>query len=382
MINTVKPEPAGSSTGPVYESGTVSPQKWATGTGTVGDPWANDCIKSAYDNVPAGGTIFLKAGYYQLAGRLLFTKQVNIIGEGRNKTIIITANDYGFDINSDNGMVDYVTLKGFTIDGAAQTEGGAPYYRSTINIDGCDYAFLEDIEVKNAGDCGINLFEVNHSSFQNIYAHDNWEHGIHSGSDTAGRNMYNTYRDIYAWDNGENGFDDRGSIADPELQRNNVYDNIQTWGNTQMGIALTVMGGGSLINSSAYDNGLYGIYLGKVYDFTIENCSAYSNYEVGIRLYECDNINLSNVIVKNNNTSDQVNVPGIYIGYVPSVKLSNCQIYDDRAIPLQTYAIIPEYTTKYIEIINCKLTPNKTGTILDWTFGNVVILLRDGAVIV
>ena len=44
------------------EPGTVYPQKWATGTGTVSNPWANDCIKKAYDATPAGGTIFLKAG--------------------------------------------------------------------------------------------------------------------------------------------------------------------------------------------------------------------------------------------------------------------------------------------------------------------------------
>jgi len=50
---------------------TVYPQKWATGTGTVGDPWAGNCLKDAYDACPTGGTIYLRAGYYELAASSL-----------------------------------------------------------------------------------------------------------------------------------------------------------------------------------------------------------------------------------------------------------------------------------------------------------------------
>ena len=371
MINTVKPEPASgnlenqedinqssnnsqsSSTGPVYESVTVYPQQWATGDGTAENPWANDCIQKAYDFVPAGGTIFLKAGYYILSAQISFTKQVNIIGEGMGKTIIITADDYGFNINSDYGTVDYVTLKGFTMDGAAQTDGE---FNLLINFDDCDYALLEDIEVKNSGLTAINLYECNYSSLQNIYAHDNYEHGVHANFDTAGRNIYNTYRDIYAWDNGENGFDDWGSAADPELQRNNVYDNIQTWGNTLIGIVLAWTNGGSLINSSGHDNGLYGIYLTKVYDFTIENCSAYSNYGQGINLTESDNISLSNVIVKNNYS-------GIAITDCSNIVFTSCQSYDDRETPSQQFGLELYAGNTGISLLNCKLSPNQYGEI-------------------
>jgi parallel beta-helix repeat protein len=355
-INQSSNNSQSSSTGPVYESVTVYPQQWATGDGTVGDPWANDCIETALTNAPAGGTIFLKAGYYILSDVATITKAVNIIGEGMGKTIIITANANGFGFSS-----DYVTLKGFTIDGDAQTDGHQ--YLSCIGISNCDYASLEDIEVKNAGYYGINLYQVNHSLCQNIYANDNYRHGVHAGSDIAGWNMYNTYRDIYAWDNGVSGFDDRGGSGDPALQRNNLYENIQTWGNTQMGMALTAISDGSLINSSAHDNGLYGIYLGGVYNFTIENCSAYSNYDAGIHLYECDNINLSNVIAKNNNVSDTFYTAGVYIDSSSGIKFMSCKFYDDRDTPLQAYGIELAGTNTNISLVNCKLTPNKEGEI-------------------
>jgi len=385
-INTVKPETASgnlenqeeinqssnnfqsSSIGPVYETAiedteepvivdtgesvTVYPQQWATGDGTAENPWANDCIQKAYDFVPAGGTIFLKAGYYILSAQISFAKQVNIIGEGMGKTIIITADDYGFNINSDYGTVDYVTLKGFTMDGAAQTDGE---FNLLINFDDCDYALLEDIEVKNSGLTAINLYECNYSSLQNIYAHDNYEHGVHANFDAVGRNIYNTYRDIYAWDNGENGFDDWGCEADRELQRNNVYDNIQAWGNKLIGIVLAWTNGGSLINSSGHDNGIYGIYLTKIYDFTIENCSAYSNYEEGICLYDSDNISLTNVIVKNNYS-------GIAITDCSNIALTSCQSYDDRETPLQQFGM-ELYSSTGISLLNCKLSPNQYGEI-------------------
>lgn len=106
-----------------------------------------------------------------------------------DRTIIKTADAHGFNIF----RTDYVTLKGFTIDGDAQSDG---VNRSPVVVDGSDYVVLKDIEVKNAGYYGINLYQVNHCTVQNIYAHDNYRHGIHPGSDEAGKNKYNTYRDI------------------------------------------------------------------------------------------------------------------------------------------------------------------------------------------
>jgi len=109
----------GSSTGPVYaaviedtgESVTAYPQQWATGDGTESNPWAGDCIKTAYDNCPVGGIIFLEAGYYILSDVVTITKAINIIGEGIGKTIITTADAHGF--SSDE--IDYISIKNLTI---------------------------------------------------------------------------------------------------------------------------------------------------------------------------------------------------------------------------------------------------------------------------
>ena len=171
----------------------VYPQKWATGDGNESNPWANDCIQKALDFVPVGGTIFLKAGYYVLSDQVEINKKVNIIGEGRDKTIIITANAHGFYFDG----VDYVTIKNLTIDGDAQTTNGTTY-RCCIAIGRSDYILLENIEAKNASKYGIDTNTMNHSILLNIYAHDNYRHGIHSGTDISGNNMYNTYRNIYA----------------------------------------------------------------------------------------------------------------------------------------------------------------------------------------
>jgi hypothetical protein len=373
-INTVKPETASgnlenqedinqssnnsqnSSTSPIYEPGTeepgtVYPQKWATGTGTVGDPWAGDCLNDALTAVPDGGTIYLRAGYYHLDS-ILYTgsKSYNLIGEGRNKSIIV------LDITDTYGIyiaTDHCTLKGFTIDGTSQTGGTA--YIGVIKVGYCDYALVEDIEVKNGGYYGINIYEVNHSSFQNIYAHDNYRHGLHPGSDITGRNMYNTYRDIYAWDNGVSGLDDRGSI-EPLEQLYNVYDNIQCWDNGEHGIAIGNQKSGVLSNSFSNRSGKNGIYLNAIEDFSINNCSVTLSVEAGIVMYTSKNISFTNVIVKNNGD-------GIIIKNCINTTLTTCQSYDDRDTPLQLYGIRLYKTNTGISLLNCKLTPNKEGEI-------------------
>jgi hypothetical protein len=306
-----------SSTGPVYatviedtgESVTVYPQEWATGTGTVENPWANDCIKKTLDFAPAGGTIFLKAGYYILSDRITITKKINIIGEGRNNTIIITANETGFSINE----IDYVSIKNLTIDGDAQTDG--QQYLSCIAIANSDYVSLEDIEVKNAGYYGIDLFQNNYFISQDIYAHDNYRHGLHPGSDTTGRNMFNTYRDIYAWNNGDTGFKDRGIEGFPDEQCYNIFDGINCWGNGHFGIMIGLQKGGVLSNSFASGNGEHGIWIYDVEDLNVHDCSITLNGEEGIHIELSKNVNFINVIIKNNNVTN--------IDYNGEVKIEN-----------------------------------------------------------
>ena len=341
-----------SSIGLFYEPGTVYPQKWATGTGTVGDPWANDCIKTALNNTPAGGTVYLRAGYYQLAGSLSVNKAINIIGEGMNKTIIITADAYGFNISA-----DYVTLKGLTMDGAAQTAGDKPI----IGIAHCDYMTLEDIETKNGITAGIQNFESNYSSYKNIYTHDN-NTGFHPCTDTNGENIYNTYRDIYCWNNNVSGFGDRGKeVSTPIIASYNVYDNLQCWDNGVNGIAIVYQSGIELSNSSSTGNTGNGLYLDHLEDSTINDClftlNGVGEENNGILLVAAvKNVNFTNVIVKNNET-------GITIYNSSELVFTSCQSYDDRATPLQKYGIQLEETNSGISILNCKLSPNRKGDI-------------------
>jgi len=337
---------------------TVYPQKWATGTGTVENPWANDCINTALTNVPAGGTIFLRAGYYTLSTQLFTeTKSFNLIGEGMGKSIIVLDITAGFGIYLENNRF---TLKGFTIDGDSQN-GLKP--QGVIGITDCDYAVMEDIEVMNGGYYGISLYEVNHSSFQNIYAHDNYRHGLHTGSQITGRNMYNTYRDFYAWDNGVNGFDDWSADDYPIEQCYNIYDNIQCWDNGSTGIAIGGQKGGILSNSFASGNGTSGIYLYDIEDFNIHDCSATLNGDEGIWIERADNVNFTNVIVKNNNVSDAA-FSGIKVGENSNeIKFTSCQSYDDRDTPLQRYGLQLTGTNTDISLLNCKLTPNSLGEI-------------------
>ena len=357
QLDTVRPESAGP---------TVYPQKWATGTGTVSDPWTNSCIESAYAACPTGGTIYLKAGYYQLADYLSIAKSINIIGEGRDKTIIITADAPGLHINN----TDYCTIKNLTVDGAAQTTGSYVY---CIGVGFSDYSILENIEVKNAYTIGIDANSNNHSLFQNIYTHDNGSHGIHPGTNTSGRNMYNTYRNIYTWDNAGSGFDDVGNQVYVNEDLYNVYDNMNCWDNGKAGMSIFQQRNGVISNSSASGNGSLGFNLWGLENFNIHDCSATLNMCEGICLRESDNVNLTNVIVKNN-ANDSEWRGGIDINASNGTRFTSCQSYDDRNTPLQKYGLKTEGNVDYIELVNCKLSPNLSGAIYNGAYPLAVII--------
>ena len=341
------------------ELGTVYPQQWATGDGTVENPWANNCIQKAYDAVPVGGTIFLKAGYYALSVQVKITKKVNIIGEGRDKTIITTADAHGLYIDK----VDYVTIKNLMIDGNAQTDN--TQYLAVISVNNSSYISLENIEIKNGGYYGLNMWQVNRSSFQNIHSHDNYRHGVHAGTDATGWNMYNTYRDIYCWDNGFDGFNDRGSSVAPIEQLYNVYDNLNCWDNVVQGIRIRLQKSGVLSNSFVSGNGTQGIDLYNVEDFSIQNCSITLNALQGIYISDSKNVNFANVIVKNNNVSDTAYIPGIIVNASNGTKFTSCQSYDDRDTPLQYWGLKTSSigNVDFVKINNCTFMPNKTSAI-------------------
>jgi hypothetical protein len=349
---------------PAEEPGTVYPQQWATGTGTVGDPWTNGCVETAYAACPTGGTIYLRAGYYLLTGAFEITKSINIIGEGIDKTFIVTDNTDGIWVEA-----DHVTFKGFTVDGDAQTLGSY----SCFNLGG-DYFVLEDIEVKNAGYYGIATMDSSYGYYNNIYAHDNYRHGYHPVADTAGKNVHNTWQNIYAWDNGVNGFDAVGGRDDPEFERYNVYDNIQCWDNGNTGIALQYSTGAILSNSFATGNGGAGMWLDTIKDLNVHDCSITLNGEDGISLNSSTNVYFANVIAKNNNTTDTQYASGFVVRDCTDIKLTSCQSYDDRATLLQYFGIQVEGTTDYVELMGCELMPNKISAVYNGSGAVIAVI--------
>jgi len=370
-----------SSTGSIYEPGTVYPQKWATGTGTAIDPWAGDCINDAYAAAAAAGdTIYLRAGYYTLASTLTIQgKTVNLIGEGRGETFIVTS------MNHSAAMIvydDYTTLKGFTLDAASQVEEKNRYAIKLLNG---DYMTVEDIEVKNAGYAGIEYADINYATFRNLYLHDNSWLGLHAAHVVAERGKHNTFQYLYIWNHTHHGFDDGNDVGVWTSDCDNTYDNIHTWNNGLGGLIFWYLNGGNITNCSSYDSDGYGIKIGHSENVNVSNCSAWNcndyglqitytnnlnisnssfnfNNGTGIKIIDSSNIALTNVISKNNDVGDHGNLGAVLVESSTGVRFTSCQFYDDRETPLQDWGILTEGTAS-IEIINCKLLPNGTGAI-------------------
>jgi parallel beta-helix repeat protein len=118
-----------------------------------------------------------------------------------------------------------------------------------------------------------------------------------------------------------------------------------------------------LSNSFVSGNGKNGIYLAAIEDFSINSCLVTLSTVKGISMYDSENINFTNVIVKNNKS-------GIAIQNCSNIALTTCQSYDDRDTPLQLYGIELYGTNTGISLLNCKLTPNKEGEIYNSAGGS------------
>ena len=327
----------GATSAPTFETGSditnwVIPQDYATGAGTEGDPWAGSCIEDAYAAASAGDTIYLRAGYYQLNGELALAKAINIIGEGMGKTFIVTANATGFSITG-----DYVSIQNLTMDGDAQTDDTE--YLTPIECTGgsSDFVLVRDVEVKNAGYYGINPFEVNNSIFQNLYLHDNFRHGIHPGTNTTGRNKWNTYQNIYGHDNGVTLLSDRGCNVTGNYEATfNVYDNINAWdnadGNTLHAVIIGCQKNVVISNCFVDSNDGIGLRLAYLQDSSIVNCTISNNATYGVTIVGSKNLNFTNVIVRNNNSANVASTSGIRVENSSYLRFNNCQMTDDRSL--------------------------------------------------
>jgi len=325
----------------------VTPQDYnPTGNGIENNPWGNGCVESAINACPIGGNVYLKAGYYQLTGIANIPKPMNIIGDGIDKTIILTANNQGLYGESCKN----VAIKRLTIDGKKQITDGTTYL-TCMAFNYSDYMLFEDIEVKNSARYGWDGNDNNHCTFKNFHAHDNYRHGIHPMANKAGTNMYNTYQDVYCWDNGVNGISDIGSEDYPDEDCYNIYDNIQCW-----------------------NNGTYGLQISRMHNVTISNSSFNGNGGYGLFLYDDEDFDLANVITKNNNVNNTGNFSGILISLSARMTFKECQSFDDREPKLQNYGLYLSETNTGISLINCILLPNKLGDIYNPNGAEIVII--------
>jgi len=337
---------------------TIYPQTWATGDGTANNPWSNDCIQKAYNACPVGGTIYLEEGYYLLPDQFVVAKAINIVGEGRDKSNIILniINEDGILVCADN-----VTLKGFTIDGSSQNKSQSSY-TSVININEHSHATIENIEVKNGGCYGLNLYDQNYTTIKNVYLHDNYRHGFHAGSYTAGLNTHNNFSYIHAYNNGADGID--VYCSDPNRESYNTFDNISCWNNGGHGINLTGQGGAVLSDSEGRGNGDHGLHLYSMRNLDVNDCSFTTNDDAGILMESgCAGINFHTVIAKNNMQNPVAGWGGIRITDSNNTVFTSCQAYDDQDIKTQTYGIVIAGSSTGLSLSNCELTPNKNGDI-------------------
>jgi hypothetical protein len=355
----------------------VYPQDYSTGTGTSGDPWAGSCIEDAYAAVAAGGTIYLRAGYYVLAGALDIQKSINIIGEGIDKTIIRTAAGTGFGIVTDG--YDYITIKNLTVDGDAQTLGSQ--YVACIALNNSDYSVIENVKAMNGGHYGIDTNRCDYVLLQNIYSHNNWRHGVHTGGSLTGKNRYNVYRNIFVWNNGINnesqedvhGFDETVYTIAAETNYN-TFDGIWAWDNEDGGMYFGSVENITVSNCFAIDNGTgkVGIMFDDVDNATINNCSAISMDDIGMYVKDCNNINLTNYYstlatttgLKVNNCDD-INITNAIVTDTGDGDDMGIWIFDSNNIKLtsctSTGAQIGVYltgTNTYLSFMDCKLIPN------------------------
>ena len=347
----------------------VFPQAYATGTGTAIDPWAGDCLQDAVNACPAGGTVFCRAGYYEApAGAVLFysNKSISVIGEGIQKTFFVTANFHGIYLG--DIITDHITLQGFTLDCSAQEDDTS--YGITTASCGHSYLTIKDVEVHDAGKYGIDNNRVNYGTFENLYLHGNGTLGLHPGANDTGWNKYNTYRNIYTYDNLSAGISDVGNQSLPNEYLANQYDNIWAWGNATPGIQITNQRGSSISNSYCFDNDGVGFSFYDVEEFNVSNCVSYSNGKYGVGVENSANVNLTNVIVKNNNIAETT-YAGISIDDSNNITLTSCQSFDDNGTALQTYGLALTGTNTVIKLIDCKLAPNLTGEISGTTAGIV-----------
>jgi parallel beta-helix repeat protein len=264
-------------------------------------------IQSAVKKLPAaGGIVQLVAGTYYLSS------QVNVV-DGKNNVTIQGTGDTTILKSVGNilmllriRLVDGVTVQNLVLDGSSQAKGriGA----AIIDTGYVTHLTVNDVVAANGGYYGISLYSSNDSVIEGCITYNNYDDGIHPGSDNAKWGYRNKILNNTCYKNGM-GIKDRGNTAgilplNTEISGNTCYDN------KEYGILLSNQSGSVITNSECYSNGRSGIQVHSVSNININQNKCYNNgqkvkWSCGINVFTAStNINVN--ITGNQLWDDQV----------------------------------------------------------------------------
>jgi|GEM_PF-5192760 len=197
--------------------------------------------------------------------------------------------------------VNYSDFIGGIIDGNLQTNGEKS--NRVMVLSNTSYIKILDVEIRNGGYYGLNIWQGNNNTFDSVWSHHNYRHGIHIGSDAIGKGYGNVFINCRAEYNGQAGIADRGSTVENNLY--NSYINCVTNNNTNYGLSLEMpfsnIGKYSItvINHTSEHNGKDGILLSFV-EAKIMNPIIRYNSGSGILMQGVQNSYISDPIINNN----------------------------------------------------------------------------------
>ena len=224
-------------------------------------------IQDAIDNATSGDTIFVyddSSPYYEC---VLVEKQINLIGENKNTTIINGGNGHPLYIRNTN----WVNVSGFTLKNNGQNDG--------LNIVWSAHDIIQNNIILNCRD-GFYMYQASYNTIQNNKIYSNLQRGIFMMY-SSNNNIHNN---IISLNHGD------GITLESSYHNNNnatVSDNIII-NNTGNGI--NIEGSYNKINGNTIiNNGNYGVSLLETeysytdYNIINENNLLLNDYGIKIR---------------------------------------------------------------------------------------------------
>jgi len=288
-------------------------------------------IQDGINNAANGDTIYVLNGLY--TQKLNVNKQVSIIGQNRENTIIDTGTQSG---NSIQIVVDYVNMSTFTVKSRYTSTG----YGIAVGISSAKVSniILQNIAVNKSVGKGYGIYVYYSLGSVDIINCEVFkaQYGIYVMSPANPTRIIN----CSVHDNTGNAIFFRYYYSEvaPFL-----IQNVTTYNNTGTGINLDSMNDGDIIGCTSYNNTYSGISLSNSDYVNITNCVTYNNVKEGIKIGSGYNdpeyCNITNCTSYNNQI-------GIYLCAIDCI-LSGNTMYNNA----QNF-VVDGYLTHYIDPTN------------------------------